>query len=258
MFLKKLSLPIQLIAVIIFVLLFGDWFNETLVRFFYTFSLFFKQVLSLFLPFIIFSFVLTGILSFKKNAPVVLGVLIACIFISNATIALLTYIVAAGIVPLVIRGITIDNFQLASGIKPFYVFDFPQIITSEHALLLAVALGIALSFIYVPKVEQGTRWLKNAVETFLNYYFIPLLPLYVFGFLLEIQYKGIFARLFSHYGKTFLVIFMVQVVFLILYYLLAAKGSVKKAWHYIKNAMPSYITAFSTMSSTATIPISID
>ena len=258
MFTKKLSLPIQLIAVIASVFLFGDYFDIRLVRFFYTFSLLFKEVLSLFLPFIIFSFVVVGILSFKKNAPIVLAVLIASIFLSNSIIALLTYVVGVAAVPLVVKGMSTDGFATATTIEPFYRFVFPALITSENALLLAVVVGVCLSFVRMPEVERGLRILKSFVERFLNYYFIPFLPLYVFGFLLEIHHKGVFASLFIHYGRAFIIIFTVQLIFIVLYYLLAAQGSIKQMWFYITNALPSYVTAFSTMSSTVTIPVSIE
>ncbi len=258
MFGKKFSLPLQLIAVIASVFLFGDYFDTRLVRFFYTFSLFFKELLSLFLPFIIFSFVVVGILSFKKNAPVVLGVLIASIFLSNSIIALLTYLVGAVAVPLVVQGMSTDSFAISTAIEPLYRFALPAVISSENALLLAVVVGILLSFMQMPGFERSLRVLKACVERFLNCYFIPFLPLYVFGFLLEIHHKGVFASLFIHYGKAFIIIFAAQLIFIVLYYLLAAQGSIKRMWQYISNALPSYVTAFSTMSSTVTIPVSIE
>jgi Na+/H+-dicarboxylate symporter len=258
MFRSKLNLPLQLIIVIASVFLFGSYFDESLISFFYTFSLFFKEILSFFLPFIIFSFVVIGILSFKKNVPLILAVLVASIFLSNSIVAMLAYVVGMIFVPLVAKGMSVDEFIIDRAIAPFYTFKFPALVSSEHALLLAVAVGIGLSFIRVPRIERGIHMLKRFVETFLNYYFIPLLPLYVFGFLLEIHYKGVFASLFVHYGRAFVVIFMTQIAFIFLYYLLVAQGSIKKMWYYMVNAWPSYVTAFSTMSSTATIPISID
>lgn len=258
MFRLKFNLPMQLIMVIASVFLFGNYFDAKLISFFYTFSLFFKEVLSFFLPFIIFSFVVIGILSFKKNAPVILAVLVASIFLSNSIIAMLAYFVGMIFVPLVVKGMSVDEFVMSKAIEPFYIFNFPAIVSSEHALLLAVAVGIGLSFVHVPAIERGIHMLKRFVETFLNYYFIPLLPLYVFGFLLEIHYKGVFASLFVHYGRAFVVIFLTQIAFIFLYYLFVAQGSITRMWRYIVNAWPSYVTAFSTMSSTATIPITID
>lgn len=258
MFNYKMSLPAQLMLIIASVFLFGNYFNENMIRFFYTFSLFFKEILSLCLPFIIFSFVVKGILSFKKNAPFILAILIAAIFVSNSIIALLTYGVALLFVPHIVKDMSVTSFAMGQSLEPYCRFSLPFSISSEHALILAIVVGIFLSLVRLPKVESVVNLLKNIVETFLNSYFIPLLPLYVFGFLLEVHYKGIFESLFVHYGKTFCIIFATQTVFILAYYVIAARGSVSRAFTYIRNAWPSYVTAFSTMSSTATIPVSIN
>ena len=255
--LSKISLPVRLIAIIAFVFLCGDYFNESLVRFFYTFSLMFKELLTFVLPFIIFSFVLTGILSFKRNAPVILACLVGAIFISNFIVALLTYAVGAAIVPSVVHGLSVAGLQIGAGVEPYLHFSLPSLISSGWALIAAIGLGILLSFVQIPAAECGVRRVKELLEKFLNSYFIPLLPIYVFGFLLEVQHKGVFGSLFANYGKAFVLICITQVLFLAIYYLLAAAGSFSKAVFYIKNAMPSYLTAFSTMSSTATIPVTV-
>lgn len=256
--LSKISLPVRLIAIIAFVFLCGDYFNESLVRFFYTFSLIFKELLTFVLPFIIFSFVLTGILSFKRNAPAILALLVGSIFVSNCTIALLTYAVGVAIIPSIVHGLSVDGLQIAEGVQPYVHFTMSSLVSSGWALIASIFIGIVLSFVQMPAVENGVRIVKSLLEKFLNAYFIPLLPLYVFGFLLEVQYKGVFSSLFANYGKAFVLICVTQIVFLALYYLLAACGSLSRAIAYIKNAMPSYLTAFSTMSSTATIPVTIE
>ena len=71
MIFKRLSLPVQLLLVIAGVMLFGDFLPLWMARGFYTGSLIFKEFLSFILPFIIFLFVITGILSIKRNRPLV-------------------------------------------------------------------------------------------------------------------------------------------------------------------------------------------
>ena len=256
--LRKISLPVQLIAVIAFVFIGGEYFNESFVRFFYTFSMLFKELLTFILPFIIFSFVLTGILSFKRNAPAILALMVGLIFISNCVVALLTYLVGAAVIPSIVHGLSIEGFQVTGGVEPYVQFKLHSMISSEWALIAAIAVGILLSFVQMPVMESAARKVKSFLQLFLNCYFIPLLPFYVLGFLLEIQHKGVFGSLFANYGKAFILICVTQVIFLAIYYLLAASGSISKALAYIKGAMPSYLTAFSTMSSTATIPVSIE
>ena len=270
--LKKLSLPVQLIAVIIFVFLFGGLFNEFFVRSFYTFSILFKELLTLFLPFIIFAFVLTGILSFKKNAPIVLSLMLGLIFISNWFVAMIVYALGQFILPGVARGMEMKALIPGNKLEAFYTIEFPTILSSEKALLISIAIGIIFSIFQIPRIQKMFPRIqsfeksfeavlfrfKDTVELFLKRGFIPLLPLFVFGFLLKVHYENVFLSLFQHYGRTFLIIVCVQWVYLAWFYLLASGFSLKQALQAIKNALPSYLTAFSTMSSTATVPVSID
>lgn len=256
--LRRVSLPVQLMVVIASVLLFGNYFNETTIRFFFTFSTLFKEFLAFSLPFIIFSFVVTGITSFKQNAPAVLAILIGSVFVSNCLVALLAYAVGKAVIPLIAQGLSVSTLQLGNAVEPFVTIKLPALISSEAALIAAIVIGTVLSFVRVPVLEHTFHGAKRALQLFLNRYFIPLLPFYVLGFLLEMQHKGVFAALFVHYGKAFVLICITQTIILALYYLLAAAGSFSKALAYIKSALPSYLTAFSTMSSTATIPVSID
>ncbi len=64
--------------------------------------------------------------------------------------------------------------------------------------------------------------------------------------------------LFEYYGRTFGLILILQVCYLFIMYFVASGGSLKRTINAIKNMVPSYVTAFSTMSSTATIPVSVE
>lgn len=255
---KRISLPIQLLVIIGGVLLFGHYIPESVARFFYTFSLLFKELLGLFLPFMIFSFVLVGILSFKKRAPLVLAILVALIFISNMVVSFTSYLVARFIVPIITQSITMQQLAVEKSLDPFFYYSFSLPIGPEKVLLLAVFIGIFLSFVPMPRIEHYAFNLKRLIEVILKDYFIPLLPFYVLGFLLKIQYENIFFNLFQHYGKAAIVIITMHALYLTCFYIVASGFSIKRGMHAMRNAVPSYLTAFSTMSSAAAIPVTID
>ncbi len=254
---KKISLPMQLVGVILFVLIFGQYFNVTAIRGLYTFSVLFKEILGLLLPFIVFSFVLSGILSFKKNAPLVLGILLATIFCSNGLVAFISYVAGSLILPCISLGMCVQKIAATTVLEPLYIFKLPQFASSEKALLLALTCGIIFSMVRVDKVEELVNTFKGYLEVFLSRFLIPLLPFYVLGFLLKMQYEGMFAQLFQHYGKAFILIIMMQICYLIFLYFVASGFSLQRAFKAISIALPSYVTAFSTMSSTVTIPVSV-
>jgi Na+/H+-dicarboxylate symporter len=260
MMLKKISLPVQLVAIIAAVILFGSYLPLSFIRASYTFSLAFKELLGWVLPFVIFSFVVTGITSLKKNAPAILAVLLGLIFASNGIIACITYVVGRLILPALACDVQdAQALRTMTELEPYrdFTFSLPQLMRSEHALVLAIIVGCVLSYVHIPAIERAIAIFKRLIGRFVTDFFIPLLPIYVLGFLLEMQYKQLFIAIMRHYGATFVLIVSVQIVLLILYYILAARGSLQRAWVYMGNALPSYITAFFTMSSTATVPVSI-
>ena len=256
--LKRLSLPVQLLLVIAAVVAFGGMLPESVMRGVYTFSVVFKELLTFILPIIIFSFVLAGILSFKKNAPLVLLVLISTIFASNFIVAFSVYGIMSFILPYVSQSAGLVDVSNTVLLEPFFVVNFPALIRSEFALLGAIIVGLIFSFYPSHTVEKYAGRLKRSVELFLLYCFIPLLPLYVLGFLLKLRYEGMFMLLAQQYGTTFFLIVGIQVCYLLLFYFAAAGFSYRKTRQAIINAMPSYLTAFGTMSSTLTVPISIE
>lgn len=254
---RKLSLPFKLFLVLVGVALFGQFVPETGINFFYSISLVFKECLGFLLPFIVFAFITSGILSFKKNAPVVLGILLSTVLLSNSIVAFFSYFVGKALLPLL--AVKIDPMAMVTteSMVPLFSIKLPVLFGSFYAMLAAVICGITLSFYTIPPVEAGIKFLKNLIEMIVNTLFIPILPLYIFGFLLEINHQGVFMQLFQTYGRTFALIIVLQIIVLFTIYLIAAQCNIQQAIRYIRVAMPSYLTAFGTMSSTATIPVTV-
>jgi Na+/H+-dicarboxylate symporter len=255
--LRTLRLPLQLVGAIILVTFFGAYFSPEAVRFFYTVSFVFKELLGLLLPFIIVSFIMSGILSLKRGAPLILLILLACIFLSNFIITLLSYFFVASFLPITECPSAIKTLHMQDVITPYIDVVITNPFNSGYMLLLGATLGIIFSIFRVPLVEQSINKLKQIVETILVKIFIPFLPLYVFGYLLEINHRGILGILFKHYGNAIVLIFALQFTYMITYFVLA-KFSFAKGWQAFKNALPSYLTAVSTISSTATIPVTVE
>src|ERR1700722_14052255 len=159
----RISLPMQLTGVILFVILCGGMFNTYTVQLCYTFSLLFKELLSLFLPAIVFSFVLSGILSFKKNAPIVLLLLLGSIFLSNAFVALSSYFLITNFLPYTNCIVGEMGLVVSDTIMPLWVYAFPAWVRSEHAMVAAVVLGLLFSWVQVAWVEHVATACRVAV-----------------------------------------------------------------------------------------------
>lgn len=151
---KRISLPVQLLLVIAAVIVCGGLLPLSVMRGFYTFSVIFKELLGFILPVIVFSFVLGGILSLKKNAPIVLLVLLATIFASNFLVALSVYGIMYLVLPFISQlGEFVDVAGLLT-LDPFVSVHLPALVRSEFALLAAILVGLffSLSIIYCRKI----------------------------------------------------------------------------------------------------------
>ncbi|MDP5370572.1 MAG: dicarboxylate/amino acid:cation symporter, partial [Pseudomonadota bacterium] len=87
--------------------------------------------------------------------------------------------------------------------------------------------------------------------------FIPLLPIYVFGFCLKLSYDDALAHLFQQYGKVFFLSLSLVALYISALYLVASHANMRKAISYIKIMLPAGLTGFSTMSSAATMPVTL-
>lgn len=253
----KISLPMQLLLVITTVIIFGSYIPESAIQLFYTLSVIFKECLNFMLPFMVFAFICAGILSFKQRAPFVIGIMLALVFISNMLTPLISYIVSKMMLGAITNNIVLTEIATHCSMKPLFTFVLPRVIAPEHAIFIAVATGSIVAYFNIIQAQYIIFECKKSIEWIVNTLFIPVLPLYIFGFLIELHHRGVFYDLFQSYGKTYALIITLQYLLLIIIYLIAAGFNFRKALTYIRNAMPSYLTAFGTMSSTASIPVTV-
>lgn len=253
----RISLPVQLLFVIVFSFLFGSILPEPIIRVLFTISALFKDVLVLLLPFIIITFVLGGILEIKRGAPIILAVMLLMIFCSNALVSLLTYGAINLVFPFITTTTATTTLEINELIFPYFDLSLPALLKSEHALIGAIIAGLIFSYYRHKKIESFVLRSKELIEQILEYFIIPLLPLYVFGFLIKMRYEGTFLVLIKNYSTVFFLIIAMQIAYLIWFYFLANSFHWKKTMSTIKNALPSYLTAFSTMSSAITVPVSV-
>ncbi len=256
--LRRISLPVQLLIVIACAFLFGTMLPQVVVTWMYTASVVFKDLLTFILPFIILAFVLDGILSFKKNAPLILLIMLAMIFVSNALVTMLDYVIMRWVSCAIAAKSDAAIIAAHDLIHPAFTLGLPTLLRTEYALICAIILGLFFSFVRVPKFERSTHHFKRTIEHILNWVVIPFLPLYVFGFLLKMRFEGTFILLMQNYSGTFFLIVATQICYLIWMYALATRFSLRNMLDAIKNALPSYLTGFSTMSSAVTVPVSVE
>jgi Na+/H+-dicarboxylate symporter len=253
--LKKIKLPLYLISVLLLPLFFGHSISLEIKSIFYAISLSMKSILEFVLPFIIFSFIFNCLLNLQKGALFFVLLLVVCVFVSNFSALMYSYAVATfGIKLLHFKEVAIAT---TAHLDPAWNFHLVKLIPNDNALLCGFICGIFFSFVPSVRAKKVAVFLNNMANTFLRKAFIPVLPLFILGFVFKLEYEQVLQVALKIYGPIILLIVASQWFYILSWYFVASQFSLKKWLFYIKNVLPASLTGFCTISSAATLPVLI-
>lgn len=258
-FLQKTPIQLTLSLVLAYFLI--PFLGVNQISFFFTISQALKDSLMLFLPFIIFFYLSSALTSFEKAAPLLILAITTLVVTSNALTVLGVY----GLLNLFIAhlcspldgGLHINQ----SNIVTFFELPIKKIFSTEWAMLAALLTSFSLIFFnentkrkFHTFIHQG----RTISTEFLKTFFVPILPIYVFGYVLKLLHDGNLSALINSYGKIFFVWLGLIFIYSFLFYFLANKGNLKNTLSCLKNMLPAGFTGFSTMSSAAAMPLTLE
>ncbi|MCL9682568.1 cation:dicarboxylate symporter family transporter [Legionella maioricensis] len=252
-FIRKIRIPIILCATLLLPLFFGSQIPLEIKSISYALSLSIKGVLEFVLPFIIFSFIFHCLSNLQKGALFFVFLLITCVFVSNFTALMVGY--SSGFIGLNLLHFTATPISSAPQLTPAWQFHLTKLISNDIALLWGFSVGIFFSIwpnAKAKKIAIRLNWLAN---NFLKKVFIPLLPLFILGFVFKLEHEHLLKTSLSLYGPILILIVATQWLYISSWYFVAAQFSFKKFWFYLRNVLPASLTGFSTISSAAAMPV---
>jgi len=200
------STPLQLLVCIIFAAFLGKTLPITWVSHAYSLSLFFINSVLFILPLIIFSYLFNALVAMDEKAPTLAFALIIIICLSNALALCVAYFVGSTIIPhLAVDVILPETLQT---ITPLYRFPIQHGLRADYVALTAfVGAYLCIKTKHKNNAAKSlismARHLQQLVNTFLKRAFLPLLPLYVLGFMLKMSYEGTLDFLYTKYLPVF-------------------------------------------------------
>jgi len=252
-FLKKVKLPLLLLFILITPLYLGSYVPLQIKAASYAMSLSMKTVLEFLLPFIIFSFVFFCLSSLQKGAVLFVSLLVACVFISNFSALMFGY--ASANIGLHAIRFSEQAVSITTHLQPAWSFHLHKVISNDIALLCGFIMGIFFSLRPNPAAKRIAERLNQLANTFLKKIFIPVLPLFVLGFVFKLEYEQILQKSLSVYGPILILIIISQWLYIGFWYGVASKFSWKQLIAYFKNVLPASLTGLSTISSAAAMPV---
>ena len=247
------SMPFILLMLIISVIFLDSFIPILLKQILYSVSLSVKAVIIFILPIIIFCLLFKAMVNLSNSATKIIGLILILVCCSNFVTTFLSHYV----------GIWVYNFDLSVmepkedlGLEPIWNFNLPLIIPNNYAMFSAIIIGLLFSKIY----KIGALKISNYLEKFLNFIFkilVYIIPVFVVGFIIKLQHDAIILTIIKDYSVIFIVVALAQVFYIATIFLFINNIKIKDWLSSIKNMLPAAIIGFSTMSSAASMPMTI-
>lgn len=250
----KVGLLPQLVGVLLLAFFLGDMIPVFYRSLFYTISVQIQEILTFFLPFIIFSYLFSCFLGFENNVLVFIVSLVVFMVVSNFLSMMYSYGVGIGCFSFIKAG---PPPLLGNGLHPLMCVRLPKI-PNDWALMAGTVLGLFFFYFRNKTAEKVSAILKTASDFFLKRLFIPIVPLFIFGFMLKMSTEGVLHHAVKAYAPVFAAAIVAMIVYIVLFFSVAARFRMDSFKRYIQNSIPMAITGFSTMSSAATMPLLLD
>ncbi len=275
--LKDFTLPLILLLEIILCLTFGAYIPEIVKSSFYSISLFLKDVLLTLLPFIIFAILAANLSNLSKGAFAFTAMAFICVILSNFT----STMVAGSLGTMILDIMTIRpaSSEQALALTPLWnlpiwntwfdtfhpsviaeVFPISMIksLTNDMGLFAGIICGLSLALINHDGAKSVVKSLHGYAFAFFRKLFIPVLPLFILGYILNMEHSGVLASIFENYFQVVVVIAIMAFSYIIILYGITV-GFHPKTWiAHIKELIPAALTGFSTMSSASALPLVIE
>jgi Na+/H+-dicarboxylate symporter len=254
------STPFQLLLCILFAGLFGKILPPVFVRSTYTLSLLFIDCILFFLPVMIFAYMFNALIAAEEKGPVLVFSLLGLICLSNAVALCVAYGIGSTVIPHLAMHINIT--EMSSSVHPYFRLPFKHSIRTDFVAITAfvIAFGCVKTKEKIHKAQWFTEKmhkLQIAIATFLKKAFLPILPLYVLGFMLKMSSEGTLTFLYTEYLPIFALNVVVSFCYILAFYKIVSIGY-KPVKTLILNMLPAGITGFSTMSSAITMPVTLE
>lgn len=208
----------------------------------------------------IFAYMFNALVAAEEKGPILVFSLLGLICLSNAVALCIAYGVGSIIIPHL--AVHVGVTEISSSVHPYFRLPFKHSIRTDY--VAAAAFVVAFFCLKTRGRIQQAQWfidkihgLQTAFAMFLKKAFLPILPLYVLGFMLKMSSEGTLTFLYTEYLPIFVLNVVVSFFYVLAFYKIVSLGY-KPVRTLILNMLPAGITGFSTMSSAITMPVTLE
>ncbi len=254
----KIGLVGRIIIAMILGMLLGGYLPVKVIRAFSTFNGLFSQFLGFIIPLLILGLVAPAIADIGKKAGRMLLGTTALAYTATIISGFAAYFTASGIFPSLIEAGTLST-ATAQGqdAAPYFSIEIAPLMGVMTALILAFVLGLGMANLRGMALHAAFNDFRDIIYRTIGKVIIPLLPIFIFGIVLNMSYSGQALSILNVFIKIIGIIFLLHIGVLLFQYCVAGLIARQNPLLMLWRMLPAYITALGTQSSAATIPVTL-
>ncbi len=257
---QKLGLIPRLIIAIVAGILIGFFFPQWFGNLLYTVSEIFGQLLMFVVPLIILGFIIPGLAELAESPGKLLGATAGLAYLTTVVMGTVAFFVGMSVIPALAPELMVIDEE--AGLSQYLEIEIAPIIDVMTALVTAFVFGLgahalrrrnntSVLFNFMDEVREVTRMVIRKL-------IIPFLPLYIAGIFANMAAEGVVFETLAVFGPLFVLVIALQIAFLMVYFVIASRISPENPpFQSLKKMLPAYTTALGTVSSAATMPVTL-
>jgi Na+/H+-dicarboxylate symporter len=252
-----MQLILKLLAGIVIGILLGLYAPIPIIQILLTFKALFGELLFFTIPLLILFFITSGIAALPINSGRLLGRALGLAYLSTILAGTVTFLIAALIIPALTSAATNESAVSELILTPYVTLTIPPVFNVMTALALAFIFGVGIAATQAQQLRSLSDQGRDIIQRLLSNIIIPLLPVYIAGVFAELAAAGTVFGTLRTFGIILLLAIVLHWLWISSLFVLAGLKSAQSPVNLLRNMLPAYFTALGTMSSAATIPVSL-
>ncbi len=227
-----------------------------LVRILVTFQSIFGQFIGFTIPLIILFYIMSGVANLQQGSGRSLGATVGFAYLSTIVAGSLAFFAASAIIPNMMELGSLTT-TASESLKPFVNVDIPPVMGVMTALVMAFSFGMGISATKGMELKAVVDQARDVVELMLSRVLIPGLPFYIAGVFANMAFEGVVFSTLQTFGVVLVLAVVMHWLWLMVLFFISGSATGRNPVTMLKNMLPAYFTAVGTMSSAATIPVTV-
>ena len=251
-----MNLIIKLLCGIFAGILLGMFAPEVIVQALITAKYLVSQLIKFTIPLLILFYVTSGIASLPKNSGKLLSKTVGLAYLSTLGAGILAFMVAKSLFPALLSGAG-QLPEAETVLTPFLELQIPPIMNIMTALTVAFIFGLGISNTGAENLKKISDQGRDIIELFLNKVMIPSLPFYIAGVFADMTVKGTVFATLQTFSLVLLAVVAMHWFWLSFQFVTTGVALQRSPLKILRTMLPAYFTAVGTMSSAATVPVTL-